>query len=170
MGQGKHGHGADPSTDRGACACPSCDKWNGFLSQAGSLKDHGAVVVHNDAVLQVPPHCLGQHSPLEVTALAWGRERGAHWATGSRTALPRGGGLVQQAMRTPALEGSIPAGYGKKPSKQRHKWRYNGAQERHAQRTPPLTFLTMSGTVSRWVTCVTSWAMMGPQSRSAPEA
>lgn len=44
------------------------------------------------------------------------------------------------------------------------------APERHAsgQRRP--TLRTMSGTVSRWVTCVTSWAMMGPQSRSAARA
>lgn len=35
----------------------------------GLLKHHGAVVVDNHAVLQVPPHRLGQHSALQIAAL-----------------------------------------------------------------------------------------------------
>lgn len=34
-----------------------------------SLEHHGAVVVHNHPVLQVPPHSLGQHGALQVAAL-----------------------------------------------------------------------------------------------------
>lgn len=33
------------------------------------LEHHGAVVVDDDAILQVPPHRLGQHRALQVAAL-----------------------------------------------------------------------------------------------------
>lgn len=84
-GRGK-GHKASPGASLpGACTIPPPQP----LRQApgGSLEDHGPVVVHDDTVLQVPAHRLGQHSALQVAALAKGAGAQGHFGAASERPL-----------------------------------------------------------------------------------